>query len=97
MFKTKEELNNYFNRGDKMRRTLKTLIGTALLHERLERRLRLEELSAYTQIPAVNIESLELGRRKLNWCIVAALLKQYKKKLVIRLEPQNPDEPDKLE
>ena len=86
MFTTKEEIINYYNRGEKMRSKFKQKVGYAFLQERLKRRLPLEQLSHDIKIPAFKIEALELGYRKINMCLIAALLKFYKKRLVISLE-----------
>lgn len=86
MFTTEEEIINYYNRGEKMRSKFKQKIGYAFLQERLKRRLPLEQLSHDIKIPAFKIETLELGYKKMNMCLIAALLKFYKKRLVISLE-----------
>ena len=77
MFTTKEEIINYCNRGEKMRAKFKQKIGNAFLQERLKRRLPLEQLSREIKIPAFKIETLELGYKKMNMCLIAALLKFY--------------------
>ena len=86
MFTTEEEIINYYNRGEKMRSKFKQKVGYAFLQERLKRRLPLEQLSHDIKIPAFKIEALELGYRKINMCLIAALLKFYKKRMVISLE-----------
>ncbi len=82
---TIEELSNQNRRAEKMRKRVKMQIAEALLQERLSRRLRLEELSTNVKIPVHNLESLELGRKKLNWVYVGMLLKYYGKSFYISL------------
>lgn len=82
---TSEELINHNRRADKMRKRLKTQIAEVLLQERLSRKLKLTELSQVVKILPEHIESLELGRKKLNWKYIAILLKYYGKRFQISL------------
>ena len=87
---TAAEFITYCRRGERLRRSLKPQIGELLLQERLKRKIPLEEVSRYTQIPSIKIEMLELGKRKLNWNLVALLLKLYHKDLTLTLTDRTP-------
>ena len=82
---TAAEFIAYCRRGEKLRHSLKPQIGELLLQERLKRKMPLEEVSRYVKFSAQKIELLELGKRKLNWNLVALLLKFYRKDLTLTL------------
>ncbi len=82
---TAAEFITYCRRGEKLRHSLKPQIGELLLQERLKRKMPLEEVSHAIKYPAKKIELLELGKRKLNWNLVALLLKFYHKDLTLTL------------
>lgn len=82
---TAAEFITYCRRGEKLRRSLKPQIGELLLQERLKRKMPLEEVSRIIKVPSTKIEMLELGKRKLNWCLTARLLRLYNKDLTITL------------
>ena len=82
---TAAEFITYCRRGEKLRHSLKPQIGELLLQERLKRKMTLEELSRNLKFSAQKIELLELGKRKLNWNLVALLLKFYHKNLTLTL------------
>ena len=88
-----EEFITNCRRGERLRRSLKPQIGELLLQERLKRKMPLEEVSRYVKFPTVKIEMLELGKHKLNWKLVAVLLKVYHKELTLTLT----DKPIKTE
>ena len=90
---TAEEFITNCRRGEKLRRSLKPQIGELLLQERLKRKMPLEEVSHYVKFPVAKIEMLELGKHKLNWNLVAGLLKVYHKELTLTLT----DKPIKTE
>ena len=82
---TSEEILKYLRGGEKLRHSLKPQIGELLLQERLKRKMPLEEVSRIIKVPSTKIEMLELGKRKLNWCLTARLLRLYNKDLTITL------------
>ena len=83
---TLEELHNRANRREMLRGKVKRKIVEALLQERISRKLKLEEVSQATKIPLQKIESLELGKCRLNWTFIAILLKYYGKSFQISLK-----------
>ena len=82
---TAAEFITYCRRGEKLRHSLKPQIGELLLQERLKRKMTLEELGRNLKFSAQKIEKLEQGRHKLNWNLVALLLKFYRKDLTLTL------------
>ena len=90
---TATEFITYCRRGEKLRHSIKPQIGELLLQERLRRKMPLEEVSRYVKFPTQKIEMLELGKHKLNWNLVACLLKIYHKELTLTLT----DKPIKTE
>ena len=82
---TAAEYITYCRRGERLRHSLKPQIGEILLQERLRRKMPLEEVSRYVKFPTAKIEMLELGKHKLNWNLVAGLLKVYHKELTLTL------------
>ncbi len=80
---TTEERNQYSNQGEKLKQIFKKTIGEQLLAERKKRNMCLEEITRKTQIKQHKIEKMEFGIHKFHWCILARLLKLYKKKLEI--------------
>lgn len=82
---TATEFITYCRRGEKLRRSLKPQIGELLLQERLKRKMPLEEVSQQIKFPAQKIDKLEHGKHKLNWNLVALLLKFYHKDLTLAL------------
>lgn len=82
---TSEEITNQNRLAEKMRKRVKRQIAEALLQERFSRKLTLDELSVAVKILPQRIETLELGRKKLNWVYIGMLLKYYGKKLQISL------------
>lgn len=86
MFETPEEVKEYCRAGSRMNRDFYRQVSALLLAERLNNRRMLDELSKSTGVPANLIEKQELRRKKMNWCLIATLLKFYKKKLVVSFE-----------
>lgn len=87
---TAAEFITYYRREEKLRHSLKPQIGELLLQERLKRKISLEEVSRNIKFPTTKIEKLEQGKHKLNWNLVAQLLKFYQKDLTLTLEDKSP-------
>ncbi|MCM1323340.1 MAG: hypothetical protein NC218_04195 [Acetobacter sp.] len=80
-----EELELYFEGGNWFRQELRVQVGDLLMAERLRQGLTLEDVSKLIKIPAKLIEKQEQHRKRINFCILGALLKIYKKQLKITL------------
>lgn len=86
MFEISEDVKEYCRGGYRLKKALHRQISDLMLAERLGQRRTVDELSKFTAVPAKLIDKQELHRKKINWCIIAVLLKFYRKKLVVSLE-----------
>lgn len=82
---TTEEIKTRRHRTEHIRLKVKMKIAEALLHERVSRKLGLDEVSAATKILPQNIENLELCKGTISWQFIGVLLKYYGKSFQIHL------------
>ena len=82
---TTEESNQYSRQGEELKQYFKKTIGEQLLAERKKRNIRIDEITRKMKIKQYKIEDIEFGSHKLHWCIIAGLLKLYKKRLEVNI------------
>lgn len=84
MITAADKIKKYSVGGVLLSKRVQYEVGDILFAERCRRQMTLEEVCEKTELVLERVEKLEQGQ-KLNWCVLAALLEFYGKRLEVRL------------